>query len=127
MSTRALCSPPLRTSEPDNDSHDHRRHRGDSAQGAQRRPDRSRRLTRDEAPYTAVEIKRLLETPFLDDPKKLAARGLAFSDSGILGRVKSLIPKIAAALDHTDVRYVVGGVAVTGVAEECLDSRKVHS
>jgi DNA helicase II / ATP-dependent DNA helicase PcrA len=65
----------------------------------------------DEAEYIAAEIKELLGSPFIDDPKKLVARGLAFSDCAILVRVKSLIPRIVAALDDADVPYVVGGVA----------------
>ncbi len=64
-----------------------------------------------EASYIAREIERLIGTPFVDDPKKQRApRGLAFSDVAILVRVKSLIPKIAAALDDRDIPYVVGGV-----------------
>ena len=65
----------------------------------------------EEAAYIAAEIKRLLGTPFTDDPKRRSPRGLAYSDFAILVRVKALIPKIVAALDDANVPYVVGGVA----------------
>ncbi len=74
----------------------------------------------EEAAYIASEIKDLLGTSFVDDPKLLAARGLALSDCAILVRVKSLIPKITCALDDADVPYLVGGVAgLFDTAEAC--------
>jgi DNA helicase II / ATP-dependent DNA helicase PcrA len=74
-----------------------------------------------EAAYIAEEIERLLGTRFVDDPGKGSApRGLAYSDFAILVRVKSLIPRISAALDARRIPYLVGGIAgLFGTAEAC--------
>ena len=64
----------------------------------------------EEAAYIAADIEELLGTPFIDDPKSCGAWP-RLQRLAILVRVKSLIPKIVAALDDARFPYVVGGVA----------------
>ncbi len=78
----------------------------------------------DEADFIAVRIDELLGSPFRERPDA-EARGLSLSDMAVLVRKRSLIERIAGALERRGRQYIVGGVSGLFRAREAEASRQL--